>query len=98
MEVGCCAATRCQNKLTDKKQQHQMLMDILDRITNEVHRLPVPSGNAGEILQSTLPDTKLTGADADEVDRLTSRLGFHAQKTLHSIVQSRRVLATCDHL
>ena len=40
---------------------------------------------------------KLAGADADRVDRLASRLSFHSQRTMQSIVQARRVLeATSD--
>ena len=97
IEVGYCAATRYQDKLTEKKQQHQRLIDILQRTGYEVHLLPVLLGNTGEIFKSTLANIKLAGADADRVDRLASKLSFHAQKTMQSIVQARRVLeATCD--
>ena len=48
-------------------------------------------GSAGEVFRSTLSNIKLAGADADRIGKLASRLSTHAQKSMQSIIQSRRV-------
>ena len=58
--------------------------------------LSVLLGTAGEIFRSTLSTIKSAGADADRVDKLASRLSLHAQHTMQSIIQSRRVIERSD--
>ena len=48
-------------------------------------------GNTGEVFRSTLSNIKLAGADADRISKLASRLSTHAQNSMQSIIQSRRV-------
>ena len=92
VEVGYCAATRYHNKMTEKQQQHARLISLLESLDYRVSMLPVLLGTTGEILHSTLTNIKNTGADADRVDKLASRLSLHAQHTMQSIIQSRRVV------
>ena len=79
VEVGYCAATRYHNKMTEKQQQHAQLISLLESLDYRVNMLPVLLGTTGEIFHSTLTNIKNTGADADRVDKLASRLSLHAQ-------------------
>ena len=74
VEVGYCAATRYHDKMTEKQQQHAQLICLLESLDYRVNMLPVLLGNTGEIFHSTLTNIKYTGADADKVDKLASRL------------------------
>ena len=56
-----------------------------------VHMLPVPLGNTGKTFKSTLLNIKYAGADADWISKLASRLSTHAQESMQSIIQGRRV-------
>ena len=91
VEVEYCAATLYHDKLLEKQQQHERLPQILQSKGFTVHVLPVLLGNTGEIFKSTLSNIRLTGADADRISKLASRLSTHAQKSMQSIIQSRRV-------
>ena len=42
------------------------------------------------LAKGTLSNIKLAGADADRLTKLASRLSTHAQKSMQSIIQSRR--------
>ena len=75
----------------EKQQQHEQLTQILQSKGFTVHVLHVLLGNTGEAFKSTLSNIKLAGADADRISMLASRLSTHAQKSMQSIVQSRRV-------
>ena len=99
VEIGYCAATRYLEKLTEKLQQHQVLTDILKAKGFDVQVLPVILGNTGEIFKSSLTSIKQAGADPDRVDRLAAKLSTHAQTTMQSIIQSRRVTerSSCTH-
>ena len=91
VEVGYCAATRYHDKFLEKQQQHERLTQISESKGFIVHVLPVLLGNTGEVFRSTLSNIKLAGADADRIGKLASRLSTHAQKSMQSIIQSRRV-------
>ena len=91
LEVGYCAATPYNDKLAEKQQQHASLVRILQRKGFTVHVLPVLLGNTGEISKSPLASIQLAGADVNRVNRIASRLSTHAQKSMQSIIQSRRV-------
>ena len=75
----------------EKQQQHERLTQILQSKGFIVHVLPVLLGNTGEVFRSTLSNIKLAGADADRISKLASRLSTHAQKSMQSIIHSRRV-------
>ena len=92
VEVGYCAATRYHDKLNEIQQQYAQLISLLESLCYRVDILPMLLGNTGEIFHSTLTNIKNTGADADRVDKLASRLSLHAQHTMQSIIQSRRVM------
>ena len=86
-----CAATRYHDKILEKQEQHERLTQILQSKGYPVHVLPLLLGNTGEAFRSTLSNIKLAGADADRISKLASRLSTHAQKSMQSIIQSRRV-------
>ena len=92
VEVGYCAATRYHDKMNEKQQQHAQLISLLESLGYRVDILPVLLGNSGEIFHSTITNIKNTGADADRADKLASRLSLHAQRSMQSIIQSRRVM------
>ena len=96
VEVGYCAAIRYHDKMTEKQQQHAQLISLLESLDYRVKILPVLLGTTGEIFHSTLTNIKNTGADTDRVDKLASRLSLHAQHTMQSIIQSRRVIERSD--
>ena len=94
LELGYCAATQHNDELAEKQQQqqqHASLVRILQSKGFTVHVLPVLLGNKGDIFKSALASTQLAEADADRVNRIASRLSTHAQKSMQSIIQSRRV-------
>ena len=69
-----------------------MIIILLESLDYRVNMLPVILGTTREIFHSTSTNIKNTGADADRVDKLASRLSLHAQHTMQSIIQSRRVI------
>ena len=91
VEVGYCAATCYRDMLLQKQQQHERLTQILHSKGFTIHVLPSLLGNTGEGFRSTLSNIKLAGADADRISKLASRLSNHAQKSMQSIIQIRRV-------
>ena len=95
--MGYCAATCYHAKFLEKQQQHERLTQILESKGFIVHVLPVLLGNTGEVFRSTLSNIKLAGADADRISKLASRLSTHAQKSMQSIIQSRRVAEATPH-
>ena len=72
------------------------LISLLESLDHRLNLLPAILGTTGEIFYSTLTNVKNTGADADRVDKLASRSSLHAQHTMQSSTQSRRVIESFD--
>ena len=87
---GTCAHSVL-NLLLQRQQQHERLTQILQSKCLTVPVLPSLLGNTGEVFRSTLSDIKLAGADADRISNLAFHSSTHAQKSMQSIIQSRRV-------
>ena len=82
--------------MNEKQQQHAQLISLLESLDYRINMLPVLLGTTGETFHSTLTYIKHTGADANRVDKMASSLSLHAQHTMQSIIQSRRVIERSD--
>ena len=74
--------------LTEVAECVELRTVSLKRFT--VHVLPVLLDYI-EVPKSTLSNIKLADAGAGSISKLASRLSTHAQRSMQSIIQSRRV-------
>ena len=101
LEVVYNSNTKCEEKLREKIQQHQALVNALTKWGCNLHLRPLPLGFAGTVYKSnleTLEDLGITRYQSLSVLRKLQSHAcnhMHAITCLHNIIEGRRYLERC---
>ena len=91
MEVQYCAAIRYHDKLLGKQQQHERLTQILQSKGFTVHIFWCVSAILVNFSEAHCRTSSLLVQMQIGISKLASPLSTHAQKSMQSIIQGRRV-------
>ena len=92
LKGGYCSDTMYHEKLQEKTQQHQALVNMLTSYGYDVHLLPFPLGLAGTIYKSNCDALQDLGLGRSSSLTTLRKLHVHAIKCLHNIIKARRYL------
>ena len=92
IEVGYTQETRYHDKLQDKSDQHQTLINLLEAQGYEPITVPIIMGNTGGIFHSYLEAMNTLGISNARQKSLTRRLHVHSITSMHGLIKLRRVL------
>ena len=87
-----CADTRYVEKMAEKNEQHEKLVDMLKMYGYDVHLRPMPLGYAGTIYNCNLSMLHDLGLQRTVAKGVLKKLHMHAITSLHNIIKERRYL------
>ena len=86
------ADTRYAEKVAEKNEQHEKLVDMLKLYGYYVHLRPMPLGYAGTIYNCNLSMLQDLGLQRTVAKGVLKKLHMHAVTSLHNIIKERRYL------
>ena len=92
VEGGYCADTRYAEKVTEKNEQHEKLVDMLKMYGYDVQLRPMPLGYAGTIYKCNLSMLQDLGLQRTVAKNVLKKVHTHAIMCLHNIMKERRYL------
>ena len=92
MEGGYCADTRYTEKVAEKNEQHEKLVDMLNIHGYDVHLRLMPLGCAGTIHNCNVSVLQDLGLRRTVVKGVLKESHMHAITSLHNIIKERRYL------
>ncbi len=92
VEGGYCADTRYAEKMAEKNEQHEKLVDVLKMYGYDVLLRPMPLGYAGTIYNCNLSMLQDLGQQRTVAKGVLKKLHMHAITSLHNIIKERRYL------
>ena len=92
VEGGYCADTRYVEKMAEKNEQHEKLVDMLKMYGYDVHLRPMPLGYAGTIYNCNLSMLQDLGLQRTVAKGVLKKLHMHAITSLHNMIKERRYL------
>ena len=90
--IGYCADTRYAEKVAEKNEQHEKLVDMLKMYGYDVQLRPMPLGYAGTIYNCNLSMLQDLGLQRTVAKGVLKKLHTHAILCLHNIIKERRYL------
>ncbi len=92
VEGGYCADTRYAEKVAEKNEQHEKLVDMLKMYGYDVQLRPMPLGYAGTIYNCNVSMLQDLGLQRTVAKGVLKKLRTHAILCLHNIIKERRYL------
>ena len=92
VEGGYCVDTRYAEKMAQKNEQHEKLVDMLKMYGHDVHLRPMPLGYAGTIYNCNLSMLQDLGLQRTVAEGVLKKLHMQAVTSLHNIIKERRYL------
>ena len=91
IEVGYSSETRYPQKIQEKKQQHDLLVRLLETEGFEAILEPIVLGTTGGIFTSTNSLLRQLGIEKTRLHRLNKKLHLHSILNMHNLIKLRRV-------